>query len=103
MMAMPPGVAKYGDPSLGKVDAVDDGLGYAAGDGLIHPHGAGISHRRQTGLPVPSAPAGFRRGLRTRARRCRMRAGAMTRVAAQCRARCAGLLGRHPLYPGIEL
>ena len=25
------------------------------------------------------------------------------RVAAQCRARCADLLGRHPLYPGIEL
>ena len=24
-------------------------------------------------------------------------------VAADCRARCAGLLGRHPLYPGIEL
>jgi glycine hydroxymethyltransferase len=25
------------------------------------------------------------------------------RVAAQCRARCAGLLSRHPLYPGIQL
>jgi len=25
------------------------------------------------------------------------------RVAGQCRARCADLLGRHPLYPGIEL
>jgi len=25
------------------------------------------------------------------------------RVAAQCRARCADLLGRHPLYPGIQL
>jgi glycine hydroxymethyltransferase len=25
------------------------------------------------------------------------------RVAADCRARCADLLGRHPLYPGIEL
>jgi glycine hydroxymethyltransferase len=25
------------------------------------------------------------------------------RVKAQCRARCADLLGRHPLYPGIEL
>ena len=25
------------------------------------------------------------------------------RVAADCRARCAALLGRHPLYPGIEL
>jgi glycine hydroxymethyltransferase len=25
------------------------------------------------------------------------------RVAAQCSARCADLLGRHPLYPGIEL
>ena len=25
------------------------------------------------------------------------------RVAAQCRARCADLLGRHPLYPGIRL
>jgi hypothetical protein len=24
-------------------------------------------------------------------------------VAEQCRARCADLLGRHPLYPGIEL
>jgi glycine hydroxymethyltransferase len=26
-----------------------------------------------------------------------------SRVAAECRARCAELLGRHPLYPGIEL
>jgi glycine hydroxymethyltransferase len=25
------------------------------------------------------------------------------RVAGQCRARCADLLGRHPLYPGIQL
>jgi len=25
------------------------------------------------------------------------------RVSEQCRARCAALLGRHPLYPGIEL
>jgi len=25
------------------------------------------------------------------------------RVAEQCRARCAGLLDRHPLYAGIEL
>ena len=25
------------------------------------------------------------------------------RVAEQCRARCADLLGDHPLYPGIEL
>ncbi len=25
------------------------------------------------------------------------------RVAARCRARCADLLGRHPLYPGIQL
>jgi len=25
------------------------------------------------------------------------------RVAEQCRARCADLLARHPLYPGIEL
>jgi hypothetical protein len=25
------------------------------------------------------------------------------RVAADCRARCAALLARHPLYPGIEL
>lgn len=24
-------------------------------------------------------------------------------VAAECRTRCADLLGRHPLYPGIEL
>jgi glycine hydroxymethyltransferase len=24
-------------------------------------------------------------------------------VAAECRARCADLLSRHPLYPGIEL
>jgi len=25
------------------------------------------------------------------------------KVAADCRDRCADLLGRHPLYPGIEL
>lgn len=25
------------------------------------------------------------------------------RILEQCRGRCADLLGRHPLYPGIEL